>query len=107
MKTPLCDQETTISIMRGEKAARIFCSDYTIMKKLDELTEKTDQYQLLKVEHCGGDVTGKTYRVEDKALISFRAGRNRRTLTEEQRKKAAERLNSARAARKRETGTTD
>lgn len=48
MKTPLCDQETTISIMRGEKAARIFCSDYTIMKKLDELTEKSDQYQLFE-----------------------------------------------------------
>lgn len=107
MKTPICEQEITITIMRGEPGARIYTSDYNAMRRFDALTEKSDQYELESVNTCEGDVTGKTYRVEDKALIFFRAGRNRRTLTEEQRKKAAERLKSARAARKRETGTTD
>lgn len=100
MKTPLCDQETTISIMRGEKAARIFCSDYTVMKKLDELTEKTDQYELESVNTCEGEVTGKTYRVKDKRLLTFRAARSVRALTDEDRARMAERMKTMKAARK-------
>ncbi len=107
MKTPICEQEITITIMRGEPGARIYTSDYNAMRKFDALTEKSDQYELESVNTCEGEVTGKTYRVKDKRLLTFRAVRSVRALTDEDRARMAERMKTIQAARKGGTDRTE
>ena len=72
--------------MRDEDYATIYTSDTTYMTKLDKLCKTSpDMYSLI-----ADTGRGKTYRVEDKALISFRA--KKRELSEEQKIAAGERM---------------
>ena len=85
-RVPVFEQEICINAMRDEKFATIYASDSTYITKLDKLCkESPDMYSL--IEDNG---RGKRYLLKDKTLISFRA--KKRELTDEQKKKAAERM---------------
>lgn len=82
----ISEQEVCINFMRDENFATIYTSDTTYMTKLDKLCKTSpDMYSLI-----ADTGRGKTYRVEDKTLISFRA--KKRELSEEQRIAAGKRM---------------
>ncbi len=90
----ISEQEVHISFMRDEDFATIYTSDTTYMTKLDRLCKTSpDMYSL--ISDTG---RGKTYRVEDKTLISFRA--KKRELSEEQKIAAGERMRQYQASRR-------
>ena len=87
------EQEVCINFMRDEDFATIYTSDTTYMTKLDKLCKTSpDMYSLI-----ADTGRGKTYRVEDKTLISFRA--KKRELSEEQKIAAGERLRKYQASK--------
>lgn len=91
----ISEQEVCINFMRDEDFATIYTSDTTYMTKLDKLCKTSpDMYSLLS-----DTGRGKTYRVEDKTLISFRAKKIKRELTEEQKLAAGERMRKYHASR--------
>ena len=91
---PISEQEVHISFMRDKRFAIIYTSDTTYMTKLDRLCKTSpDMYSLLS-----DTGRGKTYRVEDKTLISFRA--KKREMSEEQKIAAGERMRQYQASRK-------
>lgn len=82
----ISEQEVCINFMRDEDFATIYISDTTYMTKLDKLCKTSpDMYSLI-----ADTGRGKTYRVEDKTLISFRT--KKRELTEEQKIAAGDRM---------------
>lgn len=88
------EQEVCINFMRDEDFATIYTSDTTYMTKLDKLCKTSpDMYSLI-----ADTGRGKTYRVEDKTLISFRA--KKRELSEEQKIAAGERMRQWQASKK-------
>ncbi len=90
----ISEQEVNINFMRDEDFATIYTSDTTYMTKLDKLCKASpDMYSL--ISDTG---RGKTYRVEDKTLISFRA--KKRELSEEQKIAAGERMRQYQASRR-------
>lgn len=82
----ISEQEVSINFMRDETFATIYTSDTTYMTKLDKLC-KTSPGMYSLIADTG---RGKTYRLEDKTLISFRA--KKRELSEEQKIAAGERI---------------
>lgn len=87
----ISEQEVSINFMRDEDFATIYTSDTTYMTKLDKLCKTSpDMYSLI-----ADTGRGKTYRVEDKTLISFRA--KKREISEEQRIAAGERMRKYRS----------
>lgn len=99
MGLSVSEQETTISFYRDSDECFIFTSDSTMMTRLDKLAKNADSsdwkcIQEMKLQ--GSDeVIGKKY-VTNKGLISFRQKKTERTMTDEQRQAAAERLKAAR-----------
>lgn len=88
----ISEQEVCINFMRDEDFATIYTSDTTYMTKLDKLCKtSTDMYSL-----TSDTGRGKTYRVEDKTPISFRA--KKRELSEEQKIAAGERMRQYQAS---------
>lgn len=82
----IAEQEVCINWMRDEDFATIYTSDTTQMTRLDKLCKNSpDMYSL--IEDTG---RGKTYRVEDKWLISFRS--KKREMTDEAREAASQRF---------------
>lgn len=80
------EQETNILFMRNQDYAEIYTSDSTQMTRLDNLCKKNPgMYSLI-----ADTGRGKTYRVEDKTLISFRA--KKKEVSEEQRLAVGERM---------------
>lgn len=97
MGIPVNEQETVINFQRDGKTASIYTSDSTVMTKLDKLVDKKDSsYRISELHTLSGVVVGKTYECDSKSLISFRAGSRKTTMSDEQRKAAAERLRIAR-----------
>lgn len=92
MNVPIFEQETCINFWRDSDLASVYTSDATIMTKLDKQVKNNPDYWRL----ISDDGVGKTYETT-KDLISFRARKTERVMTEEQRKAAAERLAMARA----------
>ena len=89
----ISEQEVCINFMRDEDHATIYTSDTTYMTKLDKLCRTNpDMYSL--ITDTG---RGKTYRIKDKTLISFRA--KKRELSEEQTIAAGERMRKYHANR--------
>ena len=87
------EQEVCINFMRDEDFATIYTSDTTYMTKLDKLCKTSpDMYSLI-----ADTGRGKTYRVEDKTQISFRA--KKRELSEEQKIAAGERMRKYQASK--------
>lgn len=92
----ISEQEVSINFMRDEDFATIYTSDTTYMTKLDKLCKTSpDMYSLI-----ADTGRGKTYRVEDKTLISFRAKKVIRELTEEQKIAAGERMRQYQASKR-------
>lgn len=82
----IAEQEVCINWMRDEDFATIYTSDTTQMTRLDKLCKNSpDMYSL--IEDTG---RGKTYRVEDKSLISFRS--KKREMTDEAKEAASQRF---------------
>ena len=99
MAVSLCEQETTINIMRDGETAQIYTSDTTMMTKLDKFVERDDcpDWKLVREQFSReGELVGKVYETK-KQLVSFRASIVKRELTEEQRQALSERLKALRA----------
>lgn len=85
------EQETNILYMRDQDYAEIYTSDSTQITRLDKLCKKnSDMYSLI-----ADTGRGKTYRVKDKTLISFRA--KKKEISEDQRLAAGERMKAYQA----------
>lgn len=94
------EQETVINISRDEKTATIWSSDRTMWTRLDKLGSN---YELLEEQKDkDGDVIAKKYLVKDKSLLSFRT--QKKSMTEEQKEQARERLRRLRNENRREVG---
>ena len=97
MGLTLDEMETHITFVRSEKHAVIYTDDPTTMTRLDKLVERSpDMWSVADVDRLDGRVFSKTYRCEDKSLVSFRAAKVKLNLTEEQRAANAERLRTFR-----------
>lgn len=82
----ISEQEVHISFIRDEDFAIIYVSDSTYITKLNKLcVANPDMWSIIAETKVS-----KTYRVEDKTLISFRS--KKREITEEQRLAAGERM---------------
>lgn len=77
MSTSISEQETTINFARQDGYATIWTSDRTVMTRLDKLVKESPEYWRLQEEACDkfGELISKTYRLQDKRLISFRKAR--------------------------------
>lgn len=99
MYTPTEEQETIIRWYRDEDKATIYTSDLTMMTKLDKLAESSEEWTLVHTSYFKDKtIADKTYECPKK-LVSFRAKTYVSTMTEEQKKVAAERLRSVNASR--------
>lgn len=82
----ISEQEVHISFMRDEGFAKIYTSDSTYITKLDKLCKNfPDMYSVI-----ADTGRGKTYRLEDKTLISFRG--KKKEMSEEAKQAASERF---------------
>lgn len=88
------EQEICINATRDGDIASIYCSDKTWITKMDKLVEKSPT--LFKV--VAENENGKTYEFP-KRLISIRSCIAVRTMTDEQKQLASERLKTAREQR--------
>lgn len=84
MNVPLEEQETVIQFNRTDDYATIYTSDSTMITKLDKCCiEAPEFYKLQKEDHLrDGSVSGKTYILSDKKMISFR--KVKKVMSEEQ-----------------------
>jgi hypothetical protein len=82
----VAEQETHVNFMRDEDFATIYTSDTTQMTRLDKLCKTSPEMYSL-IADTG---RGKTYRVEDKGLVSFRA--KKREMSEEAKEAASQRF---------------
>ena len=83
---PSAEQECVINFMRGEDFATVSTSDSTMKTKLDKLCEESPEYYSLIEENN----YYKTYRIEDKTLVSFR--KKKKEMSEEMRDAASARF---------------
>lgn len=90
MNNPLEEQETIINISRTKNGASVWTSDSTMITKLDKLCARSENYTSKEQRTRSGELIAKEYFITDKTLLWFRA--EKRTLTDEQREKAAARL---------------
>ena len=87
MYTPIEEQETTISYSRDSGSASVWTNDRTVMTKFDRLCEKNPEiYKCVEVGKAreGGGILCKEYCMP-KEMLSFRTGRTKRVITDEQR----------------------
>lgn len=82
----IAEQETCVNFMRDEDFATIYTSDTTQMTRLDKLC-KTSPNMYSLIANTG---RGKTYKVADKGLISFRS--KKREMSEEAKEAASQRF---------------
>lgn len=95
---PVEEQETVISYIRAEKCAYIYTSDTNVINKLDKLCETLPgYYKFLRAETVQGQIVAKDYILTDKKMVKLRS--TKRTMTEEQKQIAADRLKQMRMTR--------
>lgn len=98
MGVAISEQETTINFSRDSDVVTIWTSDRRVMTKLDRMVEQSLYYTLERVDKTKeGDLIAKVYAISHKRLLSFR--KNIPTLTPEQKKEMAERLERLRVQR--------
>ena len=96
------EQETSINMIVADTHADIYTSDPVMIRRMDRLvTEHPDVFEMVRQ-----DEVGKTYRCPKKC-VRVSPPRVGRTLTDEQRQAAAERLRKAREARSGTAHSTD
>lgn len=92
MSVPIYEQETTISFTRDGDKAIVYTSDKTMLTKLHKLVEKNPkEWKRIDQGRLKGDVVSETFECPKK-LISLRAATPVSTISEEQKRLAAERL---------------
>ena len=91
------EQETTINYGRTDKEAEVYTSDNTVLTKIKNMFNSDDCEWKLKdvVKDQEGNVVG-VFFIVSKKLISLRAKTVKSSLTDEQKRAAAERLKKAR-----------
>ena len=98
MNIPVNEQETIVNFTRGSNEARIYTTDTTVLTKLHKLISRNSKdWKLVRqdrdsVDH---DVIAETYSCP-KSLIRFRAVKQSRVITDEQREKFIERIKNSR-----------
>lgn len=95
------EQETVINYYRDSDICTVYTSDSTVMTKLDKLADNPDlsHWKIKQIYRLqNGELVGKTYET-NKRLISFRADIGTRKLTEEQKRRASERMKKINANR--------
>lgn len=75
MRTPINEQETTITWYRDDDTAKIYTSDYMMMTRYDKNVSSGD-WELLRVDTCEGDIVAKTY-LAPKELLYGRSKKNK------------------------------
>ena len=92
------EQETTINYGRNDEEAEVYTSDNTVLTKIKNIFSSDDCEWKLKnvVKDRKGNVVSVFFSVPKK-LISLRAKTVKSSLTDEQRRAAAERLKNARS----------
>ncbi len=87
------EQETTINYGRTDKEAEVYTSDNTVLTKIKNMFNNNDCQWKLKdvVKDQDGNIVG-VFFVVPKKLISLRSKIVKSSLTDEQRRAAAERL---------------
>lgn len=92
------EQETTINYGRNDEEAEVYTSDNTVLTKIKNMFSSDDCEWKLKnvVKDKKGNVVSVFFSVPKK-LISLRAKTVKSSLTDEQRRAAAERLKNARS----------
>lgn len=96
------EQETTINFQRNGEYAIICTSDTTVMNRLDKLAanEAYPRWSLSNVvKDQDGNIVFKYYKV-DKKLISFRANRSHREMSEDRRQASIIRMQEYHARKK-------
>lgn len=93
------EQEVVIGFNAEEDAADLYTADPVWIRKMDRLVEQNpEQFKLVRVEKCQGDVVSKRYTLP-KRFISIRSKDVKRELTDEQRQAASERMRQIRESR--------
>lgn len=84
------EREVVVNWDDSEETCTVFVSSRPTMTVLDKLVEKfPDTYKCIHKEKNGDS---KIYEIADKNLITFRSPREKREMTDEQRKVIADRL---------------
>lgn len=92
MSVPIYEQETTISFTRDGEKAIVYTSDKTMLTKLHKLVEKNPkEWKRIDQGRLKGDVVSETFECPKK-LINLRTTTPISTMSEEQKRLAAERL---------------
>lgn len=97
MSVAIEEQETTISYSRTDNEVNVWTSDRTVMTKLDKYCKTSPEfYQCIDIgiERGTKNIITKTYKIKDKKLVSFRAKKNTREYTDEQRAAIKQRLHN-------------
>lgn len=97
---PTDEQETTISYSRTDAAVFVWTNDRTVMTRLDKLCSTApDCYSCTNTGRTlDGAIMDKRYFITDKGLLSFRSGRQKKSISPEQLEKLRERGRKIRAA---------
>lgn len=86
------EQETVINFGRNDETVTCWTSDSTWMTKMDKLIEKNpEEFKCTKEETIDGQVVQKRYEFPKK-YVSIRSKSRSANLTDEQRKKLADRF---------------
>jgi hypothetical protein len=91
-RVPMDEQETVIQFDRNGTVCHVYTTDSTVMTKLDKIHKRVKQ------DYVNGKPIAAYYEF-DKKLLSFRSKIPKRTLTDEQKKAASERLKKGRKMR--------
>lgn len=83
------ERETHINMDRTSDKMRIYTSEHHVMRKLDKYVEESDDWNIIEIGRCKGEVVSKTYEAPRK-LLNLR--KKSFVMSEEQREAAAERL---------------
>lgn len=89
---PTDEQETVIQFDRSGTTCHVYTTDSTMMTKLDKIHKRVRQDYVNRKPIAA-------YYEFDKKLLSFRSKIPKRTLTDEQKKAASERLRKGRKMR--------
>ena len=101
MKIQIDEQETIIRIGRVDDVAEISTTDTRYMTKLDKLVKNNpEEWKFVDQATLNGDVVEKFYECPVN-LISFRAKKTTRTMTEEQKEAAAQRMKEYHASKEK------
>lgn len=84
-RVPTDEQETVIQFDRNDTVCHVYTTDLTVMTKLDK------KYKRVKQDYVSGKPIAAYYEF-DKRLLSFRSKVMKKNLSDEEKKKARERL---------------